>query len=80
MRLFNGTNYLNYFETSGGQSSNQYLNVFHFFNTGVNKTPMQLKTVEFLHWCLICALILMSYYEKLHFYSNQKQKEGDAKM
>jgi len=46
--LINGTvhfkkvsNYLNtniysYFETSGGQSSNQYLNVVHYFNTSVN--------------------------------------------
>ncbi len=25
-----------YLETSGGQSSNLYLNVVHFFNTGVN--------------------------------------------
>jgi hypothetical protein len=25
-----------YFETSGGQSSNTYLNVVHFFNTSVN--------------------------------------------
>ncbi len=35
------TNYLNtniysYLETSGGQSSNLYLNVVHFFNTSVN--------------------------------------------
>jgi hypothetical protein len=34
-------NYLNinidsYLETSGGQSSNLYLNVVHFFNTSVN--------------------------------------------
>ncbi len=25
-----------YLETSGGQSSNMYLNVVHFFNTSVN--------------------------------------------
>jgi len=30
------TNIYSYFETSGGQSSNLYLNVVHFFNTGVN--------------------------------------------
>jgi hypothetical protein len=37
----NGGNGLNatiysYLETSGGQSSNLYLNVAHFFNTNVN--------------------------------------------
>ncbi len=30
------TNIYSYFETSGGQSSNLYLNVVHFFNTSVN--------------------------------------------
>jgi hypothetical protein len=39
--LKNENNYLNtnvdsYLETSGGQSSNQYLNVVHVFNTSVN--------------------------------------------
>ncbi len=30
------TNIYTYLETSGGQSSNLYLNVVHFFNTSVN--------------------------------------------
>jgi hypothetical protein len=30
------TNIYSYIETSGGQSSNLYLNVIHFFNTRVN--------------------------------------------
>jgi hypothetical protein len=30
------TNIYSYLETSGGQRSNLYLNVIHFFNTGVN--------------------------------------------
>jgi len=30
------TNIYSYLETSGGQSSNLYLNVIHFFNTSVN--------------------------------------------
>jgi hypothetical protein len=39
--LKNVNNYLNnkiysYLETSGGQRSNLYLNVVHFFNTSVN--------------------------------------------
>ena len=34
------TNIYPYLETSGGQSSNPYLNVVHFFNTRVNKTSV----------------------------------------
>jgi hypothetical protein len=30
------TNIYSYLETSGGQSSNLYLNAIHFFNTSVN--------------------------------------------
>jgi hypothetical protein len=30
------TNIYSYLETSGGQSSNKYLNVVHFFNTSGN--------------------------------------------
>jgi hypothetical protein len=30
------TNIYSYLETSGGSSSNLYLNVVHFFNTSVN--------------------------------------------
>jgi len=32
------TNHYSYLETSGGQSSNRYLNAANFFNTSVNKT------------------------------------------
>jgi len=31
------TNNYSYLETSGGQSSNPYLNIVHFFNARVNK-------------------------------------------
>ncbi len=34
------TNIYSCLETSGGQSCNLYLNVFHFFNTSVNKTSV----------------------------------------
>jgi hypothetical protein len=34
------TNIYSYLVTSGGQSSNLYLNVVHFLNTSVNKTPV----------------------------------------
>ncbi len=33
---FLNTNIYSYLETSGGQSSNPYLNVVHFFHTSVN--------------------------------------------
>ncbi len=43
--LRNVSNYLNtniysYLETSGGQSSNLYLEVVHFFNTTVNEASV----------------------------------------
>ncbi len=46
--LKNVNNYLNhniysYLETSGGQSSNLYLNVAHFFNTSINQTSVAAK-------------------------------------
>ncbi len=34
-QLFEYTNIYSYLETSGGQSSNLFLNVVHFFNTRV---------------------------------------------
>jgi hypothetical protein len=34
------TNIYSYLETSGGQSSNPYLNVVHFFNTRVDKKSL----------------------------------------
>jgi hypothetical protein len=34
------TNFYSYLETSGGQSSDLYLNVVHFSNTSVNKTSV----------------------------------------
>ncbi len=34
------TNIYSYLETSGGQSSNLYINVVHFFNTKVNQTSV----------------------------------------
>ncbi len=37
------TNVYSYLETSGGQSSNLYLNVVHFFNTRVNKISVAAK-------------------------------------
>jgi hypothetical protein len=45
-------------ETSGGQSYNLYLNVVHFSTIVLIRHLWQLKTVVFLHRCLICALLL----------------------
>ncbi len=51
------TNIYSYLETSGGQSSNPYLNVVHFFPELIRHLR-QLKTAVSLHWCLICAVPL----------------------
>jgi hypothetical protein len=52
------TNIYSYFETSGGQSSNLYLNVVHFLTPVLIRHLWQLKTVVFLHWCQLRALLL----------------------
>jgi hypothetical protein len=52
------TNIYSYLETSGGQSSRLYLKVVHFFKPMLIRHLWQLKTVVFLHWCLICAFLL----------------------
>jgi hypothetical protein len=61
--LKNVNNYLNtniysYLETSGGKSSNLYLNVVHFLTPVLIRHLWQLKTVVFLHWCLIHTVLL----------------------
>jgi hypothetical protein len=61
--LTNVNNYLNtniysYLKTSGGQSSNLYLNVVHFSTPELIRHLWKLKTIVFLHWCLICAVLL----------------------
>jgi hypothetical protein len=49
-------NIYSYLETSGGKSSNLHLNV-HFSTSVLFRHVWQLKTVVFLHWCLICAVL-----------------------
>ncbi len=61
--LKNVNNYLNtniysYLETTGGQSSNLYLNKAHFLTPVSSRHLWQLKTVVFLHWCLICVALI----------------------
>jgi hypothetical protein len=51
------TNIYSYLETSGGQSSNTYLNVVLFSTPVLIRQLWQLKTVVFLHWCLICIAL-----------------------
>jgi hypothetical protein len=53
------TNINSYLETSGGQSSNPYLNVL-FLTPELIRNLSQLKTAVFLHWCLIRAVPLES--------------------
>jgi len=53
------TNIYPYLEMSGGQSSNLYLNVVPFLTAVLirHRHLWQLKTVVFLHWCLIFAVL-----------------------
>ncbi len=53
------TNIYSFLEASAGQSSNLYLNVVHFFNTSANRHLWRLKTVLFLHWCLIWSILFV---------------------
>ncbi len=52
------TNIYSYLETSGGQGSNLYLNVAHFSIPELIRHLWQLKTIVFLRWCLIWAVLL----------------------
>jgi hypothetical protein len=54
------TNIYSYLEISDGQSYNLYLNIVHFLTPVLIRHLWQLKTVVFLHWCLICAVPLIS--------------------
>ncbi len=47
-----------YLDTCGSQSSNLYLNVVDFSTPELGRHLWQLKTIVFLHWCLICAVLL----------------------
>jgi hypothetical protein len=58
VNICSNTNIYSYLETSGGQSSNPNLKVFHFSTPVLIKHLWQLKMVVFLHWCLICAVLL----------------------
>jgi hypothetical protein len=51
------TNIYSYMETSGCQSFNLYLNVVHLFTPVLIRHLWQLKTVVFLHWGVIHALL-----------------------
>jgi hypothetical protein len=46
---------------TGGQRSNLYLNVDHFSTSVLIRHLWQLKTVVFLHLCLIFALLLFCF-------------------
>ncbi len=53
------TNIYSYLEASGGQNYNLYLNVAHFSTPVLIVHLWQLKTVVFLHWCLIHTVVLI---------------------
>ncbi len=52
------TKIYSYLESSGGQSFNIYLNVVHFLTPILIRHLWQLKTVAFLHLCLLHAVVL----------------------
>jgi hypothetical protein len=58
------TNIYSYLETSGGQSSNLYFKVIHFSTPVLIRHLWQLKTIVFLHWCLLCALLLLKAFSR----------------
>ncbi len=77
--LKNVNNYLNtnnysYLETSGGQSSNLYLNVVHFFNTSVYQTSVAASDSCFLAQVSKCAVLLESLYQRGALYSQYSIK------
>ncbi len=51
------TNIYSYLKTSGGQSSNLYINAAHFSTPVLIWHLWQFKTVVFLHWCLIHVVL-----------------------
>ncbi len=51
-------NIYSYLETSGIQNYNLYINVVHFSTPLLIRYLWHLKTVVFLHWCLICVVPL----------------------
>ncbi len=69
--ISNGTaNISLYLKISGGQNSNIYLNVVYFLTPVLIRHLWQLKTVIFLHKCLICACSIL---EKYLFYFSLTQ-------
>ncbi len=52
------TNIYSYLETSGGENSILYLNVDLFSMPVLIRHQWKLKTIVFLHWCLIRAVLL----------------------
>ncbi len=60
------TNIYSYLETSGGQSSNPYLNIAHFSAIELIKNLWQLKTAVFMHWCLkpCCSIRIIKLFNK----------------
>ncbi len=55
-----------YSQSSGGQSSSLYLNVVHFSTPVLIRHLCQLKTVVFLHWCHIWAVLFHNHLHSLN--------------
>jgi hypothetical protein len=75
----NANNYLNtniysYLETSGVHGSSLYSNVVLFCTAVLIRHLWQFKTADFLHRCLICAILLHYFYQNLCNHSMTKNK------
>ncbi len=72
-------NIYSYLEASGDESSNLYLNFVNFLTPVLIRHLWQLKTVVFLHWCLLRAVLLgllkmcglKSDSQQIHFNTNE---------
>ncbi len=69
------TNFCSYLETSGGQSSKLSSMLFIFSMPVVIRDLWQLKTVAFLHWCLLLAVLFDEIVQNTKICTNLLQKE-----
>jgi hypothetical protein len=61
------TKIYSYLETFGGQNFNLHLNVVNIFNTELIRHLQQLKTVVFLHRCIMRAVLLQQVKDILNY-------------
>jgi hypothetical protein len=60
VNIYLNFNIYSYIDTSGGPDL--YLNVVNFSTPELIRHLWQLKTVVYLHWCLICTVLLCGFF------------------